>query len=303
VQPVQGDPLTEHFLGALANERNYSEHTLRAYARDLEQFVSFLDERGVDVTCADTLAIRAYMAQLRQHGYSRATLNRKLSAVSSLYRHLLKIGLVKNAPVLKMRKPRREQKLPRVLTAEEVERLLETPDASTFEGLRDRAILETMYSTGARVAELVGLDDADVDLMSEIVRVRGKRKQERLAPLGSYAVKALEAYLKARNTLPPDKRCEGPVFINRVDGGRLTTRSVRRILRKYLALADLPAHFSPHSLRHSFATHMLERGADLRSVQELLGHRQLATTQVYTHLTLKRLREVYNQAHPKAAAT
>ncbi|HOX39320.1 MAG TPA: tyrosine recombinase [Candidatus Brocadiia bacterium] len=295
---MDGEMLAEEFLSALANEKNYSEHTLRAYRADLEQFITYLKERGVGAAEANHLQLRGYMSRIQQSEYSRATLTRKLAAVRSFYRYMLKIGLIDKAPVLAMRKPRREQKLPRVLSQEEIGRLLDAPNTATVDGARDKAILETLYSTGARVSELVGMDDTDLDLFNEVARIRGKRKKERLAPLGSFCLQALSRYAQVRDGSIRNRQT-GPLFVNLTDGGRLTARSVNRIVQKHLALAGLPPDFSPHSLRHSFATHMLENGADLRSVQELLGHEQLATTQIYTHLGLGRLREVYSEAHPR----
>jgi len=321
--PPPTDPLTTRFLAYLANERNFSPHTVRSYGSDLAQFVAFLMEpasepgaprtagSASEPTAAPTaetappgpervaerlravtvLDLRRYLAALRRAGYRRTTVARKVATLRSFYKFLAREGVVRRSPVAALRTPRLEKRLPKFLTPDEVERLLAAPQGDDFLARRDRAILEVLYSTGMRVSELVGLDLEDIDPLAEVVRVR------RLAPLGSYAVRALDRYLEARAQL--EVRDPKAVFLNR-HGARLSSRSVRRKLAKYLALAGLDPGVSPHTLRHSFATHMLERGADLRAVQELLGHRSLSTTQIYTHITAGRLKEVYEAAHPRA---
>ena len=210
-------------------------------------------------------------------------------------------GLARDNPAKPLRNPRRQRKLPHVLTSEEVGRLLLAPPADSVAGLRDRAILETMYSAGLRVSELVALRDGDLDFDEQIMRIRGKGRKERISPLGSYAIKAIDRYARKRIRDPKTESLgrEAPVFVNRF-GRILTTRSVGRMLEKYIAQAELDARTSPHTLRHSFATHLLDRGADIRSVQELLGHKSLATTQIYTHVSAANLRQVYERAHPRA---
>ncbi len=296
--------LARAFLAYLEHQRNFSAHTLRSYASDLAQFFAFLAGPDADppppartVCAVAPLDLRRYLAELRQEDYQRTTIARKLATLRSFYKFLAREGHVGSNPVQAIRTPRQEKRLPKFLEPEEVERLLAAPDDTDPLTLRDRAILETLYSTGMRVGELVGLDLGDVDPIGEVVRVRGKGRRERLAPLGSYALATLEAYFAARRGLAP--RTEKAVFVNR-HGRRLSARSVRRKLAKYLAAAGLDPSVSPHTLRHSFATHMLERGADLRAVQELLGHRSLSTTQIYTHVTAGRLKEVYEAAHPRA---
>jgi len=288
------------FLRRLAVERRYSEHTLRAYRADLEGFEAFLRARGRPLTEASLRDVRAFLASLRVRGLSRSTVARKVSAVRSLYRFLYREGLVPGNPARALRTPRRERRLPRFLTPEEVERLLSAADAPGWVGARDRAILEVLYGGGLRVSELVALNLADVDCRLGLARVRGKGKKERLAPLGRCAAEALQRYLEWRSTVSLRNKSPHALFINAVDGRRLTARSVRRVLRKCLLKAGLDAGLSPHSLRHSFATHMLQNGADLRSVQELLGHEHLSTTQIYTHLTTENLRAIYERAHPRA---
>ena len=247
--------------------------------------------------------LRQYQAALAQADYARSTISRKLASLRSFYRFAMRQGLATSNPAKPLRNPRKQRKLPLVLTTEEIGRLLAAPPADTAAGLRDRAILETIYSAGLRVSELVALRDCDVQREEQVIRVRGKGRKERLSPLGSYALRAIEGYLAKRNRHPETDALAGqaPVFVNRF-GRILTTRSVGRMLEKYIAAAGLDARVSPHTLRHSFATHLLDRGADIRSVQELLGHKNLATTQIYTHVSAASLRRVYEQAHPRAQA-
>jgi len=302
------NPLLEKFLAYLEHERNFSVHTVRSYGSDLAHYTAFLlggapDEGRASAELSNRirgvtpLDLRRYLAQLRQEEYSRATIARKLATLRSFYKFLAREGEVARSPVSTVRTPRQERRLPKFLEPNEVQRLLEAPKGDDLLALRDVAILEVLYSTGMRVSELVGLDLEHIDTIGEVARVRGKGKRERLAPLGSYALRALERYLETRARTEPAE--EKAVFINR-HGRRLSARSVRRNLAKYLVVAGLDPKVSPHTLRHSFATHMLERGADLRAVQELLGHRSLSTTQIYTHVTAGRLKAIYASAHPRA---
>ncbi|NIA20903.1 MAG: tyrosine recombinase XerC [Anaerolineaceae bacterium] len=318
--------LVTKFFHSLEYEKNFSRHTLKSYRSDLEHFVAFLfqpqgaghgnDQAAgkdsaeaadpVRVTKAlkavDVMTLRRYLARLREVNYSRATIARKLATLRSFYKFLVRTGELADSPVQVIRTPKQERRLPKFLDPDEIERLLEAPKGGDLLTLRDRAILETLYSTGMRVSEACQLNIEDLDTFGEVARVRGKGKKERLAPIGSYALKAIRNYLQARqgdpNSAAFDRR---PLFLNR-HGKRLSQRSVRRKLAKYLAEAGLDPSVSPHTLRHSFATHMLNRGADLRAVQELLGHRSLSTTQIYTHVTMRRMQEVYNRAHPHADA-
>ena len=302
------NPLVRQFLAYLEHERNFSEHTIRSYTADLVQFAAFLSGPDADasaegealsglIRAVTPLELRRYLAELRHCNYSRATIARKIATLRSFYKYLARQGEVQRNPVKVIRTPRQERRLPKFLDPSEIERLLGAAKGKDFLSLRDAAMLEILYSTGMRVSELVGLDLADIDPIGEVVRVRGKGRRERLAPLGSYAITALNRYLEAR--AKAGVHDAKAVLINR-HGERLSARSVRRKLGKYLALAGLDPHVSPHTLRHSFATHMLERGADLRAVQELLGHRSLSSTQIYTHVTAGRLKEVYEAAHPRA---
>lgn len=291
------------FLSYLADERNMSEHTVRNYAVDLEQFVTHLREEGAleeFPEATDHLAVRAWLARLDEQGVSKRTVARKLAALRSFYKFLAARGRVAESPVATIRTPRVEKRLPSYLTLPQVEALLAAPDTGVFMGKRDQAILELLYSAGLRSAELVALNDEDVDLAAATVRARGKGKKERLNPVGRYAVRAVSAYLEAKRTHPDRLRFDPLALFLNNRGGRLTTRSVRRLLARYGAAAGLPREVTPHTLRHSFATHLLSRGADLRVVQELLGHENLSTTQNYTHLSLDEISTAYASAHPRA---
>jgi len=292
------------FLRHLALEKNASAYTVKSYREDLTQALLFLrDKAGVrakEPRQVSTRHVRAYLAWLHEQKYSKATIARRMAAVRSWFRFLRRQGTVEGNPADGLRGPRQDKHLPHFLSEEALSRLLETPPSGTPLGLRDRAILETLYSAGLRVGELTGLNVEDVDLDSGLAMVRGKGKRERLAPLGKLALAALKRWLQWREQVAKTKfRATTAVFLNK-NGSRLTSRSVGRLLEKYLALAGLDPRTSPHTLRHSFATHLLDRGADIRSVQELLGHRSLGTTQIYTHVTTNRLKESYHKAHPRA---
>jgi len=292
----------ERFLRHLEYSKDFSPHTLRAYESDLSAFLEFCLEKNPEFSPKDItrLTLRKFLAHLRQRNPQNSTIARKLSSLRSFYRFLERQGIVEVNQPAALRSPRTGRTLPHFLTTAEVSRLLSAPSEATLWGLRDRAILETLYSTGLRVSELVALDIASVDFLSEVTLAKGKGKKERLAPVGSFALEALRKYL-GRREKEGVGRSSSALFINKF-GKRITARSVGRILQKYIKLAGLEPKTSPHTLRHSFATHLLDRGADLRSVQELLGHASLATTQIYTHLTTSRLKEVYNKAHPRAIA-
>lgn len=291
------------FLKFLAAERNASELTIKAYREDLLGLVDWLVHTRGDCPSPQNLSpqdLREYQAALQQADYARATISRKLASLRSFYKFAQRQGLANGNPAKPLRNPRRQRKLPHVLSGDEVNRLLQAPSAVTEQGLRDRAILETMYSAGLRVSELVGVNDNDFDFDEQIVRVRGKGRKERISPLGSFAIKAIESYsaIRTRHSSFASRR-DAPVFVNRF-GKRLTTRSIGRMLEKHIQTTGLDQRTSPHTLRHSFATHLLDAGADIRSVQELLGHRSLATTQIYTHVSAANLRAIYEKAHPRA---
>jgi integrase/recombinase XerC len=294
----------------LKYERNVSAHTLRNYMSDLEQFYDFLcpaDETGSrperDVRQIDHITIREYMAKLYQEKRKKTSIARKLATLRSFFKFLCREQVIEMNPAKLVSSPRLEKRLPTVLSVDDVIRFIETPDTGTVLGKRDRAILEMLYATGMRVSELAGLNLKDIDFRHESVLVRGKGRKERIAPFGSKAKEALQVYLGVRGELlieAQDRRREpDAVFLN-YQGTRITTRSVGRMIDKYLLECAMARDISPHSLRHSFATHMLSAGADLRAIQELLGHARLSTTQIYTQVSVERLMEVYDKAHPKA---
>ncbi|MFA5146148.1 MAG: tyrosine recombinase XerC [Candidatus Omnitrophota bacterium] len=285
----------EKFINYLKVEKNASRHTIINYTIDLNSFSSFLGEKEItDITHLD---LRRFLAEMRAKSYSKTTIARKLASLRSLFRFLYREGYIKTNPITSISTPKLDKKLPTFLDVDKMARLIEAPDVSHISGLRDRAILETLYSTGMRVSELVGLDTDDVDFISGVAKVLGKGSKERLVPIGEMATGAIRRY--AAKKAEAKVKDKDAVFLNK-SGRRLTDRSVRRIVNKYIRACSIAESISPHSLRHSFATHLLDRGADLRSVQELLGHMNLSTTQIYTHVTTERLKAVYDKAHPRA---
>lgn len=334
-------PITDAFTRYLTEERHFSPYTARCYGADLRQFVEYLtDELGIEINeTAETGAlrkrengggdtvgqiapatltavickgeadtIRGFLGHLGDQSYSPATMARKIATLRSFYKWADRHSLVDANPMTLIRTPRQNKRLPKAITIEQVEQLLSAPDENDILGRRDRAMLETLYSTGIRVSELVSLNADDLDSTGEALHVRGKGRKERIVPLGSHALGAIRRYTEmvasdarfreARQSVPSG---EFPLFLNK-HGKRLSSRSVRRKLDKYLREVGLDPTISPHTLRHSFATHLLENGADLRSVQELLGHQSLSTTQVYTHLSAQRTKDVYDDSHPRAEA-
>lgn len=298
-RPEDVPEAVEQFVGYLRLVRNLSRHSLAAYGTDLLQLADFLEARGTtDPAKVTHLDLRAWLGGIREAGSARATVARKLAAARSMFKWLHREGHLDEDPAAGLHSPKKERKLPLFLSREEVDRLLAAPRGDGLPEVRDRALLETLYSSGVRVSELAALDETDLDLRSGVARVLGKGRRERLAGLGSYAVAALRAYMAAKRSRGAP-RGAGALFENK-DGGRLSTRGIQRILARRLVEAGLDPRVSPHKIRHSFATHLLDAGADLRSVQELLGHKNLATTQIYTHVSATRLREVYDRAHPRA---
>ena len=326
-------PITDAFTKYLADERHFSPYTARCYGADLRQFVEFLakdNSIAVDLAKeAEALAaplacggegtaktvtqlirsasaelVRAFLGHLGSQSYSAATMARKIATLRSFYKWGDKRQVTMGNPMTTIRTPRQAKRLPKAITIEQVEQLLAAPGDNEMLGRRDRAMLETLYSTGIRVSELVGLNGGDLDPSGEALQVRGKGKKERMVPLGSHALAAIKRYTELLHASPHPKvsAAEAPLFVNK-HGGRLSSRSVRRKLDKYLKQAGLDPTISPHTLRHSFATHLLDNGADLRTVQEMLGHQSLSTTQIYTHLTTSRMQEAYNRAHPRAQAS
>jgi tyrosine recombinase XerC len=290
------DRLIEKFLRYLEIEKNSSSHTVLNYKIDLAEFSKFLQDKPIaDV---DYLALRKYLAHLKEINLNNRTISRKLSCLRSFYKFLFREGLIKNNPVVMLSSPKQEKILPKFLTEEETVKLIEAPATDTVLGLRDRAIFEALYSTGMRVSELVSLNIDNIDFIGSTVKVLGKGKKERLLPIGDRALEAINQYLSERNSQRKKKETE-TLFLNK-NNTRLSDRGVRKIIHKYITKLSLRSGVSPHTMRHSFATHLLNRGADLRSVQELLGHANLSTTQIYTHLTTEKLKSIYNKAHPRA---
>lgn len=326
---MQDSPIIQEFHSYLNFEKHYSIHTVKCYTADLKQFSAFLLSRSeavekesagdyqsggertqgpttavaTDLTtlvlAVDVNKIRSFLAFLNELEYSKATSARKLATLRSFYKFLVRRGHLSNNPVASIRTPKQEKRLPLFLTSEQINQLLKAPDTDTLLGARDRAIMETLYSSGLRVSELVAMNLSEVDFLGEVIHVKGKGKKERLSPIGASALQAIQRYLSHRDADPRKEKFDAQaMFINK-HGQRLSTRSVRRKLDKYLKISGLDPRISPHTLRHSFATHMLNNGADLRVVQELLGHQSLSTTQIYTHLTTNRMKDIYDSSHPR----
>lgn len=285
------DRYIEKYIRYLEIEKNVSAHTMLNYRRDLEEFKKFLGETKIENV--DYLTVRKFLGALREKNLKSRSIARKLSCLRSFFRFLNREGFLSSDPASAISSPKLERHLPVFLTEDEVTQLIESPETSEPSGLRDRAILETFYSTGIRVSELASLNLEHIDFFSGVVRVMGKGKKERMVPIGDRALRAIRNYIEQRKQQSP------AVFLNK-NGARLTDRGIRLLLDKYIQRTALRENISPHSLRHSFATHLLNRGADLRSVQELLGHANLSTTQIYTHLTTEKLKSIYDKAHPRA---
>ena len=305
------EQLIEQFLEHLRYERNVSAHTLRNYASDLEQFVDHIApadpksgaRKFPELQNVDHLTIREWLAELHSAQKKKASIARKLAALRTFFQFLVREGLLESNPAKLVSTPRQEKKLPKHLSIEEAIKFIETPDIKTDLGKRDRAMLELMYATGVRVAELTTLNLGDIDFRNQLVRVTGKRRKQRIVPFGDPAASAIRDYLKVRDKFllnsPISERDDEAIFLN-YQGTRITTRSVGRMVEKYIKICAGVHRISPHALRHSFATHLLDSGADLRDIQELLGHARLSTTQVYTHVSMEKLVAVYDKAHPKA---
>ncbi len=277
-------------------EKNVSPHTLKAYTQDLKEFDAFVDKKPKNI---DNLDIRTFLASLYHRNLKKSSISRKLASIRSFFKYLHREGYVKSNPAKLVSSPKVPKTLPKFITIDEVFSLVETPKGETFKPTRDKAIIEILYSSGLRVSELTSLDISDLDIKETILRVKGKGRKERIVPIGTKAMEAIKNYLPERISLR--KKSPGLILNNR--GGRLTQRSVRRILLQYSRMINLAGDLSPHTLRHTFATHLLHEGADLRSIQELLGHSSLSTTQKYTHLDIRQLTEVYDKAHPMAKKT
>lgn len=288
------------FQGYLVIEKNASKHTISNYLRDIDSFISFLTSKNIhsikDVTYLD---VRGYLSFLNKKAYSRKTIARKLSSLRSFYRFLVRENYLEINPFQMVSTPKLEKKLPNFLYPDEINELLAIPESTNPLGVRDKAMLELLYASGIRVSELVSLDLKSVDLSIGTALVFGKGAKERYVPLGNYAIEALKIYLEMARPKLNKTTDEKALFLNK-EGGRLSDRSVRRMIDKYVQYLSISKKISPHTLRHTFATHLLNNGADLRTVQELLGHVNISTTQIYTHITKERLQDIYKNSHPRA---
>ncbi len=284
----------DKFKNYLTIEKNLSENTVINYMSDLQDFASRFPDK--DLKDIDYMNLRKYLAELKNENLSKKSMARKLSTLRTFFKFLNRDGYIKDNPALSISTPKQEKKLPIFLDENEVVRFITSPDVAKKNGYRDRAVLETLYSTGIRVSELVGMNIDNIDFISGLIKVTGKGRKQRLSPIGDVALKAVRDYLGSKNR---KSNKEKAIFLNK-SGTRITDRSIRRIVDKYIKVSSVKEKISPHSLRHSFATHLLNKGADLRSVQELLGHKNLSTTQIYTHVSSERLKNVYDKAHPRA---
>lgn len=297
------DKYLSSFEDFLSSERNYSKHTLKAYIADIKEFGLVLKDMGlisadngeIDFAHMDETPIRTFISRLYGKN-KRVSISRKLASIRTFFEFLIRNGTIKSNPAKLVPTPKGEKRLPTFLTVDEVVKLVETPGSDNVYESRDRAILELLYSCGLRVSELVGINLNNLDLTSMSVKVLGKGNKERMVPLGSKASAAIKTYLSQRLDLKPD---DDYLFVNS-RGGRLSTRSIDRIIKKYAAISGIPKNISPHVLRHTFATHLLGGGADLRAIQEMLGHKSLSTTQRYTHISIEKIMEIYDKTHPRA---
>jgi integrase/recombinase XerC len=290
------------FLRFLDVERNASDLTIKSYREDLVDMADFLSNEGSKKVVpreVTPVELRGYVAALHDAGYARTSIARKLASLRSFYKFAIRQGMAETNPAQPLRNPRGQRKLPHFLTSDEIDTLLKAPNTQDEMGLRDRAMLEVIYSAGLRVSEIVGMNDRDIDSEEGVVRVRGKGRKERFGAIGKYADQALKEYFSVRTRADHGTSKELPTFTNKF-GKRLTTRSVARMLEKYINQCGLDSRTTPHTLRHSFATHLLDRGADIRSVQEMLGHKSLGTTQIYTHVSTSSIKQAYQKAHPRA---
>ena len=287
----------DDFLDYMARIKNVSSHTVKSYRSDLSEFIAFLKEifrNTTDIFSVTHLHLRSYIASLQDRQLRASTVARKLSSLRTFFRYAVKEGLAAANPASRFKSPRKNRPIPLTMDVESTIKLIEAPDISSKNGLRDRAIMELLYSSGMRLSELAGMNSSDIDFLSETIKVRGKGKKERLLPVGKTASRLLSACIWERAKGKPS-----PVFLNKY-GKRLSARGIERIIMKYARMVMPGSRVTVHTLRHNFATHLLDAGADLRSVQELLGHAHLSTTQIYTHVTMKRLQKVYDQVHPRA---
>ena len=295
------------FILFLKNEKNYSNNTVISYKNDLIQLLNYLKDNKIlkanNIQCINRNIMRKYIVYLKKNNYSVRSISRKISTIRSFFNFLSREGMIKTNPTINLITPKIDKKLPYFLYLQEIKKFIESTPRHTLLGIRDRAILELLYGTGIRVGELVNLNIHDIDMYEKTIRIFGKGSKERILPLGNPSIEAVQKYLTSRNlfrkNISINKNDLNALLLNRF-GGRLSARSIRRIIIKYMKIAGLNKKISPHVLRHSFATHLLGGGADLRSVQELLGHESLSTTQIYTHITKERLKVIYKKSHPRS---
>jgi integrase/recombinase XerD len=297
--PLTAEVLTDRFLEHLSVEKGYSPHTVRAYSADLARYREWAGRSGVDPLALTHRQLRLYLAELDRAHYARRTIARRLSAVRSLFAYLVSEGFVTSDPAAVLLAPKPPARLPRIVPSDELQALLDAPDRETPVGLRDAAVLEVLYASGARVGEVSGLTLDALDLVQGQMTVVGKGSKQRIVPLHQVALARVRGYLAAGRPALSRADSPGTVFLS-TRGNRLSEDSVRRLFKRYMAEAGASSALSPHAMRHTFATHLLEGGADLRTVQELLGHVALSTTQIYTHMSMRRLRDVHRSAHPRA---
>jgi len=293
------DAELDGFVAYLKHEKNASPHTIASYRSDLLQLARYLEEKRVTLKEIDNIVLRGFLAVLYDRGEKKSTIGRKLAAIRSFFQFCVRKGWMDDNPARVVATPRQDKPIPSFLSEEEMQEFLDLPRTSKPLDIRDKAMLELLYATGIRVSELVGIEIEDMKFSERLIRVRGKGKKERLVPFGRIAEESLRSYMRARASIHKGKVDETPLFLN-YRGKKLSPRSVERTVDKYIRRSALRRKISPHSLRHSFASHLLSRGADLRVIQELLGHESLATTQKYTHLDLKHLLEVYRKSHPRS---
>lgn len=288
------------FIYYITVEKGLTKNTLESYQRDIRQFLQFLTKNKIDsLEQVNRSVIVMYLGHLKSKGYASSTVSRNIASLRSFFNFLAQENITPDNPALQLESPRIEKKLPRVLTLKEVDQLLSQPPLNTANGLRDKAMLELLYASGIRVSELVSLNTADFNQEVGFLRCRGKGMKERIVPVGSTAISFVRQYLKQGRVKLVKTSDEKSLFVNH-HGRRLTRQGFWKILKKYAGNAGIPGEITPHTLRHSFATHLLENGADLRSVQEMLGHSDISTTQIYTHITRRKIREVYDKTHPRA---
>ncbi|MGM0651655.1 MAG: site-specific tyrosine recombinase XerD [Bacillota bacterium] len=290
----------KNFTDYLAVEKGLSSNTLDSYQRDINKFIEYLNQQNVDKSeLIDREKLNSFIFTLKQKGYASSTISRCIASIRSFFNFLLQEGIITDNPAIHLNSPKIEKKLPRVLSTQEVDQLLSQPKKSNNNGLRDKAMLELLYATGIRVSELVSLDINDFEPQVGFLRCRGKGMKERIVPVGSVAIDLVNEYLDTSRVSLPKSNSEPALFINN-HGKRMSRQGFWKILKKYARQSKINGEITPHTLRHSFATHLLENGADLRSVQEMLGHSDISTTQIYTQITRRKIREIYDQTHPRA---